>query len=174
MQDDDILVSSRHNPEWQQAGFLEAVEEPLQEGEYAIRSLDASDTDAIRRIDRHLTGRDRREYLEQKIDEALNQSGIRVSLVAESDGLVVGFIMARLDHGEFGRMSTTAVIDNIGVDPGYRGAGSALLAQLFANLGSLRVDGVRTIVRWDDIDLIRFLSKAGFQPVPRLVLRCKL
>jgi len=174
MQDDETLVSSRHNPEMQQAGFRDALEESPEWSEYAIRSLDASDTDAVRRIDGHLTGRDRRDYLEQKIDEALNQSGIRVSLVAESTGLVVGFIMARLDHGEFGRTATTAVIDTIGVDPGSQGAGSALLGQLFANLGSLRVDGVRTIVGWDDVDMIRFLSKAGFSPAPRLALRCVL
>lgn len=174
MQDDDTLVSSRHNPEMQQAGFRDVLDESGERGEYAIRSLDASDAGAVHRIDRHITGRDRSEYLDQKIDEALNQSGIRVSLVAESDGIVVGFIMAQLDHGEFGRTATTAVIDTVGVDPDGHGAGSSMLAQLFANLGSLRVDGVRTIVRWDDTDMIRFLSRAGFTPAARLALRCTL
>lgn len=174
MQHDDTLVSSRHNPEMQQAGFRDALEESAEWSKYGIRSLDATDVDAIRRIDRHFSGRDRSDYLEQKIDEALKQSGIRVSLVAEADGLVVGFIMARLDYGEFGLTATTALIDTIGVDPGSRGAGSALLGQLFANLGSLRVDGVRTLLRWDDVDMIRFLAKSGFQPAPRLALRCVL
>lgn len=174
MQDDDTLMSSRNNPEMQQAGFRDALEESAEHGEYEVRSLDAADADAVHRIDKHLTGRDRSDYLEQKIGEALNQSGIRVSLIAENGGLVVGFIMARLDHGEFGRTATTAVIDTIGVDPGSPGAGSVLLSQLFANLGSLRVDGVRTIVRWDDTGMINFLSKTGFAPAPRLALRCTL
>lgn len=174
MQDDDKLVSSRHNPEMQQAGFRDALADAAEHREYAIRSLDASDADAVSRIDRHLTGRDRSGYLAQKIDEVLNQSGIRVSLVAERDGLVVGFIMARLDRGEFGRTATTAVVDTIGVDPGSPGAGSALLAQLCANLDSLRVDGISTMVKWDDTGLIDFLSKSGFAPAPRLALRCAL
>jgi len=174
MQDEETLVSSRQNPEMQQADFRDALEDSGERSEYGTRSLDAADAGAVRRIDRHFTGRDRADYLAQKIDEALNQSGIRVSLVAERDGLVVGFIMARLDHGEFGRTATTAVIDTIGVDPGGPGAGSALLGQLFANLGSLRVDDVRTLVRWDDVDMIRFLSKSGFAPAPRLALRCVL
>jgi len=174
MQDDDTLVSSRHNPEMQQAEFRDALAESAEHSEYAVRSLDASDADALRRIDRHLTGRDRGGYLDRKIDEAINQSGIRISLVAENDGLVAGFIMARLDRGEFGRTATTAVIDTIGVDPGSPGAGSTLLTQLFANLSSLRVDGVRTLVRWDDTGMIDFLSKSGFVPAPRLALRCEL
>lgn len=174
MQEDDTLVSSRHNPEMQQAEFRDALDESSGYVAYAVRSLGAADVDAVRRIDRSLTGRDRAGYLERKIDEVLNQSGIRVSLVAESGGLVVGFVMARIDRGEFGRTATTAVIDTIGVDAGSPGAGSALLAQLFANLGSLRVDGVRTMIRWNDTAMIDFLTKAGFIPAPRLALRCVL
>jgi predicted N-acetyltransferase YhbS len=177
MKDDEPMVSSRHNPEMQEANFRDALDDsPESRGrnEYDIRALCAADVNALHRIDRHLTGRGRAEYLEQKVDEVINQTGIRVSLVAESDGLVVGFIMARLDYGEFGRTAPIAVIDTIGADPGSPGAGSAMLEQLFANLSSLRLDGVRTIVRWDDAEMNRFLSKAGFEPGRQLALRCIL
>lgn len=177
MQNEDTMVSSRHNPETQEADFSDALgdsPESLARMEFEIRSLSAGDADAIRRIDWHLTGADRSEYLAQKIDEVINQSGIRVSLVAERGGLVVGFIMARLDYGEFGRTAATAVIDTIGVDPGNPGAGSVLLDQLVANLRSLRLDAVRTIVKWDDTAMNHFLSKAGFEPAPRVALRCIL
>ncbi len=177
MQDDEMIVSSRHNPETQEANFSDALgdsPESLARSEFDIRSLAASDANAIYRIDRRLTGQDRSDYLAQKIDEVINQSGIRVSLVVECDGLVAGFIMAQLDYGEFGRTAPIAVIDTIGIDPGQPGAGTALLNQLFANLGSLRLDGVRTIVRWDDTAMIRFLSKAGFAPAPQVALRCFL
>jgi predicted N-acetyltransferase YhbS len=172
-----MIVSSRNNPETQGAYFSDALgdspESPART-KFDIRSLAAADANAVYRIDRRLTGQDRSDYLAQKIDEVINQSGIRVSLVAECDGLVAGYIMAQLDYGEFGRTATVAVIDTIGIDSGQPGAGSALLNQLFANLGSLRLDGVRTIVRWDDITMIRFLSKAGFEPAPRIALRCVL
>lgn len=177
MQDDETLVSSRHNPEMQEANFRDALEELSESTDrngYGIRGLTAADAAAVHRIDRRLTGQSREDYLARKIDEVINQSGIRVSLVAESDGLVVGYIMARLDYGEFGRTSAIAVIDTIGVDPGNPGAGTAMLEQLFANLASLRLDGVRTIIRWDDTGMIHFLSKAGFEPGQQLALRCVL
>ena len=141
-----------------------------------VRSLQASDLDAIRRIDRHIVGDDRQAYLGRKVDEVINDSGIRISLVAERDGLVAGFIMARLDYGSFGRTCSTAVIDTIGVGPEYAGSGlgSALMGQLLGNLRSLQVEDVRTEVEWDNFGLNRFLSGCGFRPAQRLSLGCAL
>jgi ribosomal protein S18 acetylase RimI-like enzyme len=95
---------------------------------------------------------------------------VRVSLVAELDSVPVGFIMARVDLGEFGRVETTAVIDTIGVDPDYqkRGVGRALVSQLLANLSTLRVEKVRTEVDWQDRDLLAYLDRSGFRPSQRL------
>jgi ribosomal protein S18 acetylase RimI-like enzyme len=84
--------------------------------------------------------------------------------------LPVGFIMARVDLGEFGRIETTAVIDTIGVDPDYqnKGVGRALVSQLLANLGTLRVEKVRTEVDWQDHDLLAYLHRSGFRPSQQL------
>lgn len=148
------------------------LEDPL-----PVRSLADTDLPAIIRIDRHITGHDRRDYLSQKVSEVLNQSGIRISLVAENtDGLVTGFIMARVDYGEFGRTSSTAIIDTIGVDPEFTGAhiGQALVTQLLANLTALQVHELRTEVAWNDFELNRFLAQRGFRPAQQLVLSCPL
>jgi len=141
-----------------------------------IRSLDASDTTDICRIDRHITARDRSVYLQQKISEALTDSGIRVSLVAEVDQMVAGFMMARLDYGEFGRIQSTAVLDTLGVGPEYKGAGcgTGLLTQLLKNLEGLRVEKIRTEVDWKNQGLNRFLAHCGFAPTQRLALYCPL
>jgi len=138
-----------------------------------VRSLVASDLGAITRIDRESVGADRGEYIQRKMDESLNQSGIRVSLVAEQDGYPVGFIMARVDFGEFGQTSAEAVMDTIGVDPGYRGigVGQRLMAQLVNNLNALQVDDIRTEVAWDDTGLAGYLSAAGFDAAQRITLR---
>jgi len=95
---------------------------------------------------------------------------VRVSLVAELDNVPVGFIMARVDLGEFGRVEPAAVMDAIGVDPDYRrrGVGRALLSQLLVNLTTLRVEKIFTEVDWTDGGLISFLAHCGFQPSPRL------
>ncbi|MDJ0955605.1 MAG: GNAT family N-acetyltransferase [Arenicellales bacterium] len=137
-----------------------------------VRSLIETDLDQIIRIDRRITNRDRSAYLQRKTDEALQETGVRISLVAEKDERVVGFIMAKVDYGEFGQTDTVAVIDTIGVDPleQSHNVGRALVSQLLRNLASLRVDTVRTEVRWQDFGLNRFLAQCGFNLSQRVAL----
>jgi GNAT superfamily N-acetyltransferase len=122
-------------------------------------------------IDRQITGRSRDSYLTRLFDEALNDSAIRVSLVARK-GMTVGFIMAKTDFGDFGRTEPTAVIDTIGVHPQFAGAGvgTAMLSQLFINLHALHVERVETVVAAENFDLLGFFYKAGFSPSQRLAL----
>ena len=142
----------------------------LERDRIPIRSLAEEDLATIVAIDGLITGRSRGGYLERKLDEALNQTDIRVSLLAEIDGVAAGFIMARVDIGEFGRLEPVAVLDTLGVHPEYRdrGVGRALMAQLFANLSSLRIDKVLTEVDWKERGLIGFLADCNFQPSSRL------
>lgn len=146
--------------------------EALSRDKIPIRSLQAEDIDAVIRIDRKITGQDRGEYYRRKFSEVLEEPGVRISLVAELDGRVVGFIMARVDYGEFGRTDTVAVIDNIAVAPLARGqhVGPALMDQLLTNLRTLRVQAARTEVEWNRFDLNRFLKRCGFYPSPHLAL----
>lgn len=141
-----------------------------------VRSMKEADIGALVAIDRRATGADRAGYYRRKQREALRESGVRVSLVAEQDDHPVGFIMARVDYGEFGHTSPEAVMDTIGVDPGYRGhgVGQALMSQLNANLATLRVDSIRTELDWNDAGLIRYLDSLGFTPAQRIVLRRQL
>lgn len=137
---------------------------PLARDKIPVRAMTEADLQALVAIDRRVVGRERRQYFEQRLKEALHQSDVRVSLVAEIDGRPVGFIMARVDFGEFGRFESTAVMDTIGVDPDYRGrgVGRALLSQLLVNLQTLRIDSVRTEIDWRDRDLLAFLDRCGF------------
>jgi predicted N-acetyltransferase YhbS len=135
-----------------------------------VRSLERADLDAIVRIDRRIMGRDRRAYIGHLVDEAMHDSAIRVSLVAQQDGSAIGYIMASVDLGDFGRTEPVAVLDTIGVDPGFTGAGvgSALLSQLFVNLEALRVERIATVVERDNFGLIEFFYRVGFAQGPRL------
>lgn len=135
-----------------------------------VRSMKLQDLPEIARIDRVITGRDRSPYIQGKLNEAMNDSTVRVSMTARLDGTIVGFLMARADLGDFGRNQPAAVIDTIGVDPeyGHRGVGRALLSQLFTNLGALRVGQVETITAPQDHALLGFLFDAGFKPSQRL------
>ena len=143
---------------------------PLARDRIPVRSMAERDLRALIAIDRRITGRDRSVYFERKLAEALHESDVRVSLVAERDGVPVGFIMARVDIGEFGRVEPTAVMDTIGVDPDHRGqgVGRALISQLLVNLMTLRVERVRSEVDWRDRQLLGFLDHCGFCPAQQL------
>ena len=143
---------------------------PLARDRISVRAMQESDLPAIVAIDRRITGRERLAYFQAKLTEALFESDIRLSLVAERDDRPVGFIMARVDFGEFGRFEPTAVMDTIGVDPDYRqvGVGRALLSQLLVNLNTLRIERVRTEVDWRGRELLTFLEQCGFAPAQEL------
>lgn len=135
-----------------------------------VRAMEPGDLADIVRIDRSITGRNRQDYMQHKLSEAMDDSAIRVSLTARMDGAIVGFLMARVDLGDFGRTEPVAVIDTIGVDSGYtrRGVGRALLSQLFVNLGALFIERVETVVAPHDLALLGFLYDVGFAPSQRL------
>ena len=143
---------------------------PLARDRIPVRSMNANDLTALVEIDRRITGGERVKYFERKLADALTDSDVRVSLVAELDGVPVGFVMARVDLGEFGRVDTTAVLDTIGVHPDYqnRGVGRALISQLLTNLCTLRVENVRTEVDWNDRELLAYLDRCGFRPSQQL------
>ncbi|MCZ7676527.1 MAG: GNAT family N-acetyltransferase [Roseovarius sp.] len=103
----------------------------------------------------------------------LNRSGVRLSLMAEIDGMPAGFVMARVDYGEFGQTADEAVMEAIGVDPAYagQGVGRALMSQLMGNLTVLRAGAVRSETDWNDIGLIGFLDAMEFAPAQKISLR---
>lgn len=135
-----------------------------------VRSMTAADLDDIVAIDDRISGRDRRDYLRGRLEEALDDSTLRVSLMARRSGVAAGFLMARADHGDFGRTEPVAVLDTIGVDPAQarQGVARALLTQLFANLVALRIERIETVVTPADRALAAFLHATGFVPSQRL------
>jgi predicted N-acetyltransferase YhbS len=139
--------------------------EALAQDQFDVRALEAGDLDDIVRIDRRVSGRRREDYIRELFDEAMNDSAVRVSLLACVDGIAAGFVMARTDFGDYGRAEPVAVLDTIGVDPDYahRGVGHALLSQLFVNLAALRVERVETVVTRENFGLLGFFYDAGFE-----------
>ena len=167
--DDESMEADFSAPEGDDPGALSTDRVP-------VRSFEEGDLGAVIRIDKKNTGKDRSAYFKRKTNEVLHQSGIRVSLTGLVDDLIAGFIMARVDFGEFGRTSSEAVMDALGVDPGFQGqgVGQALMAKLMANLAILQVEHIRTEVDWNDTALVSYLDALGFVPAQILVLSRKL
>lgn len=137
-----------------------------------VRGLRPRDLDAVIALDARITGRRRDDYFRRKLDQALKDTGIQVSLAAEVDGGFVGFLLCRVFYGEFGAMEAAAVLDTLGVHPSFhgKGVGRALLAQLRTNLLGLGIHSLRTEVSWDAQDLMGFFRGEGFLPAPRFCL----
>ncbi len=140
--------------------------------EIVVRSLKGTDISAINKIDSKLTDLDRSAYFASKFMEMLDDSGVRISIVAEQEGTITGYLMARIDYGEFGQVEKAAVIDTIGVHPDFAGSGMGheLLSQLVLKLSSLQVEVIRTKVEHENSGLRNFLSRRGFKPSQRLIL----
>jgi ribosomal protein S18 acetylase RimI-like enzyme len=137
-----------------------------------IRNLRREDLDAIVGIDEASVGRRRETFLAQKIDQAFSDSSVTISLAAEIDDHVVGFLLARVYYGEFGVVEPAAVLDVLGVHPEYRGrqVGAALIDQLRTNLLGLGIPTLQTEVSWDNLELMAFFQHEGFRIAPRICL----
>jgi GNAT superfamily N-acetyltransferase len=137
-----------------------------------VRTLQPSDLEAIVVIDAASVGRRRDRFLAQKVTAALSDTGIAVSLAAVVDDHVVGFVLARLYYGEFGVLEPAAVLDVLGVHPGYRGrhVAAALIDQLRTNLLGVGIKTLQTEVQWENPDLVTFFQHEGFTIAPRICL----
>ena len=155
-----------------------SVDEPgvLETDAVMVRTMREADLEAVVAIDAQSSGRRRPRYFELMIQRAVQDAALQVSLVAELEGLRVGFLIATLYYGEYGVTEPSASIEAIGVDPRFRGrhVGRALMRQLRLNLGALHIATLRTEVAWDDADLLAFFKDEGFAPAPRLCLECHL
>jgi predicted N-acetyltransferase YhbS len=128
-----------------------------------IRSLKKEDLETIVEIDGRVLGDKRRDYWERKLERVDNRSS-QVSLVAEVEGNVVGFILGDVSGWEFGVPNTIGWIDTIGVDPIYqkKGLATALAQELIKKLKTIGVKTIYTLVSWNDWDLLQFFHAMGF------------
>ena len=153
---------------------IEGIDQPgtLEIDTVVVRTMQPGDVQAVVSIDAVATGRRRPKYFERMLQRAVEQADFQVSIIAELDQQVVGFIIATLFYGEYGVAEPSASIDAIAVHPEFRGhhVGKALMRQLRLNLGALRIERLRTEVAWNDYDLLAFFHSNGFAPAGRLCL----
>ena len=135
-----------------------------------VRPVEATDLDAIVRIDEKLSGHTRKEYWQRRLE----LSSLRppwMSLVAETDGRVAGFLFGWVGESEFGMAEPTAWLDMIGVDPPYRGrgVGHALVGRFVTSASELRATArVATLIDLGQADIREFFLRLGFRHGPMI------
>lgn len=133
-----------------------------------VRPVEPSDLDAIIRIDEKLSGHTRKEYWQKRLE----LSWLRppwMSLAAETDGRVVGFVFGWVGESEFGIAGSTGWLDLIGVDPPYRGrgVGQALVERFVSSGRELRaICKVATLIDLAQPDVREFFVRLGFRHGP--------
>ncbi len=138
-----------------------------------IRPLRESDLDRVVAIDDRHTGVAKPGHWRDMLTGS--QGRRRVALVAESDGEVVGYLVGETRAWEFGS-PPTGWIYAVGVDPNAcrQGIGTKLLRAACAAFAERDVQRVRTMVRKDDVQLLRFFRSDGFAAGPFVELEVEL
>jgi ribosomal protein S18 acetylase RimI-like enzyme len=142
---------------------------------FSVRKMNRKDLDAVVAIDTKVLGKSRWDYWLMKMAFAEERLPA-VSLVAEGEGKVVGFILGDASGYEYSVPENIGWIDTIGVDPAYQRQGIAqmLMQEMIANLKKVGVDTVYTLVNWPDWNLLKFFHAFGFQKGPLINLEIKV
>jgi GNAT superfamily N-acetyltransferase len=133
-----------------------------------IRPVEVTDLGDIVRIDEKLTGQTRKDYWQTRLEIAALRPPW-MSLVAETDGRLVGFLFGWIGESEFGIAVKTGWIDLIGIDPRYRGlgVGRALVDRFVASGRELRaLNKVATLVDLAQADVREFFLGLGLRHGP--------
>jgi ribosomal protein S18 acetylase RimI-like enzyme len=132
-------------------------------GTINVRRMTSSDLDGVIILINKITKGERSITYR---DLVANYPGgpLDLSFVAEVNGQMAGFILARLEF-VYIPFVEVCLIDAVGVDPEYQGRriGSALVQKLIDRCRLEDVDTIRALVAQDDEPLRRFVEYLGFR-----------
>jgi ribosomal protein S18 acetylase RimI-like enzyme len=150
---------------------MSATPQPTPPG-IEVRPLEKGDLDAVIALDLKNVGRSRLGYFERRLASALRDPKSHLQLAATGPSGLVGFSLARLTSGEYGRPEPAVLLEAVGVDPStqHAGIGRRMMEALTAKAAARGVATVVTEVDWHNHAMLRFLAGAGFTLAPRLLL----
>jgi GNAT superfamily N-acetyltransferase len=147
-----------------------------------IRPLSLDNIKDIVRIEKRIEGKlgilneERMEYLREATQYNIERSDPMMSLGAELDGNIVGFIIGEIRIWEFGIAEKTGWIRILGVDPDFqrRGIGRKLGEALLEHFERRGIKRIRTMAEWYTGDLISFFKSLGFNMLNMIPLEKEL
>ena len=142
----------------------------MSRSDVTVRAIEPSDLAAVLRIDEKLSSQTRKEYWSRRLEMAALRPPW-MSLVAETDGRIAGFLFGWVAESEFGMSQPTAWVDLIGVDPPYRGRGiaHALIDRFVRSAEQLRaIQKVATLIDLTQADVREFFLRQGFHHGPMI------
>lgn len=142
--------------------------------EVDIRSLEIDDLDEIVSVAERIPaiqGDDDVTNLRREVRSQLADSN-EFCVGAVTDRGLVGFVVSDRSAWEFGSSVDVGWIRILGVLPEYqgKGVGRLLATELFQRFRSAGVERIRTIVGWEQSDVLPFFHELGFNMTESTVL----
>lgn len=135
--------------------------------EIRIRNLEDVDIGGIVRLDEKISGEYRPEVWERRVGYYLRRDP-EASVVALSDGEVIGFMLGEVRSGDFGLEEPTGWIEVLGVDPDYRrmSVGQRLAERMIEHFRREGATSVHTLMvdEQQEAGTARFFESIGFAP----------
>ena len=140
-----------------------------------VRPMSGRDLERVAVIYEDHTGVLPPESWRGRVDDLLAREGAAVALVATTGERVVGYLVGEVRSWEFGSPPAGWII-GVGVGRDHQGdsVGRLLLQAALARFGAADVTAVRTMVRRDDVGVLRFFRGSGFAAGPYTELELEL
>lgn len=137
-----------------------------------VRPLGPADLERLVAIDSAHVGEQRRRFFEKRLNQIKEHPEDFVHVGVVRGGALVGFAVARVMRGEFGRDQGIATLDAVGVttESPERGIGRVLVDSLIAAMRGKGVQSLQSQADWTQHALLRFFDGSGFRLAPRLML----
>lgn len=132
-----------------------------------LRTLTLDDVDEVVAVANRIQGiadeATARENLRRELRSQLSET-TEFSVGAEAQSGIIGYIVGERRSWEFGSPEEVGWIRILGIHPDYQdmGIGRRLSDEIFRRFERAGVHRVRTIVGWDESDLLPFFHSLGF------------
>lgn len=136
----------------------------MEKGTVNIRRMARSDIDGVLALERKIgKGQSRITYRDMRTTDP--EGPLDLSFVSETEGQVIGFILARLAYVGI-PFTEVCFIHGIVVDPDYQrsGIGNRLISSLVEHCHAEGINMLRALVPEYDDELHRFVQQLGFRP----------
>lgn len=140
-----------------------------------LRTLTLDDVDEVVAVANRIQGiadeATARENLRRELRSQLSET-TEFSVGAEAQSGIIGYIVGERRSWEFGSPEEVGWIRILGIHPDYQdmGIGRRLSDEIFRRFERAGVHRVRTIVGWDESDLLPFFHSLGFDMTQSTVL----
>ncbi|MCP4021778.1 MAG: GNAT family N-acetyltransferase [Desulfobacteraceae bacterium] len=140
-----------------------------------IREIMLEDAQDIQKIRMAISDDDAEIDFNKMVEQQISTGNKKLSLVAEMDGAVIGYMISTTLYAGFG-VKKSAWIMAIGVHPNYMGQGIGLklankICEIYKSKG---VKHIYSSVLWDSTDVLSFFKKLGFERSDFINLKKKL